>query len=200
MTALVLVLALAAPAPAHAQAGRVNLNTAGAALLVTLPGVGKAIAGRIIESRTTDGPFKSINDLTRVRGIGVRTLEKLRSLIAVGEGDPTGVAGAVDARAPPSAASANAGSAKPANPAKPGPHTAASKAFVGSVNVNTATADELKALPGIGPKTASNVIMDRNARGPYRSIDELTRVKGIGQGKLSKIRPFVTVGDPLKSP
>ena len=188
MTAWLVALVLAAPAP-----GRVNINTADAAQLITLPGVGKAIAGRILESRAADGPFRSINELTRVRGIGAKTLEKLRPHIAVG---------GETAAAP----AAGAGPAKPQGaPDKPRPPPpasapAATKAFVGAVNVNTATADELKALPGIGPKTAAAVVMDRNDRGPFRTVDELTRVKGIGQGKLAKIRPFVTVGPPPKAP
>ncbi len=57
------------------------------------------------------------------------------------------------------------------------------------VNVNTATQEELEALPGIGPVIARRIIEGR----PYRSVDELDRVKGIGKKRLDEIRSLVTV-------
>jgi competence ComEA-like helix-hairpin-helix protein len=57
------------------------------------------------------------------------------------------------------------------------------------VNANTATAAELEALPGIGPVIAQRIIEGR----PYRSVDDLDRVKGIGKKRLEEIRPLVTV-------
>lgn len=62
----------------------VDLNSAGAAELQTLPGIGPALAERIIESRSQDGPFRTPEELTRVRGIGPATLERLRPLIRAG--------------------------------------------------------------------------------------------------------------------
>jgi competence protein ComEA len=62
----------------------VDLNRAGSAELQTLPGIGPALAERIIESRSRDGPFHTPEELTRVRGIGPATLERLRSLIHAG--------------------------------------------------------------------------------------------------------------------
>jgi competence ComEA-like helix-hairpin-helix protein len=56
------------------------------------------------------------------------------------------------------------------------------------INVNTATAAELEALPGIGPVIARRIIEGR----PYRSVEELGRVKGIGLKRLEEIRPLVT--------
>ena len=58
----------------------------------------------------------------------------------------------------------------------------------GRINVNTATAAELEALPGIGPIIAGRIIEGR----PYRSVEELDRVKGIGKKRLEEIRPFVS--------
>lgn len=69
------------------RTGTVNINTATATELQRLSGVGPAIAGRIIEYRTTRGPFARIDDLTRVSGIGPKTLANLRAHIMVSEPD-----------------------------------------------------------------------------------------------------------------
>jgi competence protein ComEA len=62
---------------------KVNLNTATADQLVTLPGVGKKKAAAIIEYRQKNGKFKSIQDLAEVKGIGAKMIEKLNSRLAV---------------------------------------------------------------------------------------------------------------------
>ena len=61
----------------------------------------------------------------------------------------------------------------------------------GAVNLNTATADELQLLPGIGAARAQAVIGLRTQRGGFKSVDELKDVKGIGDSALEKLRPFV---------
>lgn len=59
----------------------VNVNTASAAELQLLPGIGPVMASRIIEDRTTNGPYRSPADLDRVTGIGPKTLAKLTPLV-----------------------------------------------------------------------------------------------------------------------
>jgi len=66
------------PAP-----GRININTASKAELEALPAIGAAIAQRIIDDRTANGPYKQIEDLARVRGVSARTVEQLRERITV---------------------------------------------------------------------------------------------------------------------
>ena len=61
------------------------------------------------------------------------------------------------------------------------------------INVNTADRSQLETLPGIGPVKAQAIIDYRQRYGPFRSVDELIKVKGIGPKTLEKIRPFVTV-------
>jgi competence protein ComEA len=63
--------------------GLVDLNRADAAALEALPGVGATLAGRIIDYRTTHGPFQSVDQLDDVDGIGAETLAELRSLVTV---------------------------------------------------------------------------------------------------------------------
>ncbi|HRB81171.1 MAG TPA: helix-hairpin-helix domain-containing protein [Nitrospira sp.] len=61
------------------------------------------------------------------------------------------------------------------------------------VDLNHATASDLQALPGIGPKLAQRVIDHRTARGPFGKIEDLQQVKGIGRKKLDRLRPHVLV-------
>ena len=63
---------------------KINLNQADATALATLPGIGPALAGRIIAYRTEHGPFKQIEDLKLVRGIGDAIFESIRPYIVLG--------------------------------------------------------------------------------------------------------------------
>ncbi len=65
-------------------------------------------------------------------------------------------------------------------------------ALAGQININTASQDELQTLPFIGPKIAERIVEYREKQGPFKSIDDLLKIKGIGQKKLEKIRPLVT--------
>lgn len=62
------------------------------------------------------------------------------------------------------------------------------------VDVNAAGPDELALLPRVGPSLAAAIVADRDARGPFRSIGDLDRVRGIGPATLEGLRPHVTVG------
>lgn len=60
------------------EAEKINVNTADAAGLMCIPGIGETLAGRIVEYRTANGDFKSLDELMNVKGIGEKSLEKLR--------------------------------------------------------------------------------------------------------------------------
>ena len=62
------------------------------------------------------------------------------------------------------------------------------------VNINTATAQELQTLPGIGASKAAAIVADREKRGPFSSPEDLKRISGIKEGLLSKIRAYITTG------
>lgn len=62
-----------------------------------------------------------------------------------------------------------------------------------AVNVNTASAQELEALHGVGPATAEAIVAYREAHGPFRSVEQLTEVRGIGKAKLETLRDDVTI-------
>ena len=63
----------------------------------------------------------------------------------------------------------------------------------GLVNINTATAEELCALPGVGEATAAAIVEDREGNGTYSSPEDLMRVSGIGEKKFAKMRDLVCV-------
>ncbi len=89
--ALVAVALLAAPATAFSaateeKAARLNLNAASADDLATLPGIGPSYAKRIVEYREKNGPFKRVEDLLNVQGIGEKTLDRIRDRVMVGSG------------------------------------------------------------------------------------------------------------------
>ena len=89
--------------------------------------------------------------------------------------------------APPDAGAADAGSGNVARLLEGQP-----------LDLNRATAEELELLPRIGPTLARRIIEDRERRGPFRSVGELTRVRGIGPRTLEGIVPLATaqVTDP----
>lgn len=65
-------------------AGPIDINMADAAALQTLPGIGETKAAAIIAHREANGPFATVDDLQNVKGIGEKTLEKLKEQITVG--------------------------------------------------------------------------------------------------------------------
>jgi len=71
--------------------------------------------------------------------------------------------------------------------------TSAAKAPAVKVSINSATAEQLEALPRIGPKTAQRIVEYRKAHKSFRTVDELLNVKGVGPKVLEKIRPHVTL-------
>src|SRR4051794_33122929 len=78
---------------------------------------------------------------------------------------------------------------------EPAPATVggAAAAPSGPLDLNTATLEQLDALPGVGPATAKAIIAERDRRGRFRTVDELLDVRGIGPAKLDALRDLVTV-------
>jgi competence protein ComEA len=64
----------------------------------------------------------------------------------------------------------------------------------GQVNINTASAADLDALPGIGAKTAALIVEYRQKNGPFKKVEELMNVRGIGEKNFLKLKPQLTVG------
>jgi competence protein ComEA len=83
---------------------------------------------------------------------------------------------------------------EPAPAVDPSGGAAATASASGPIDLNSATATELDALPGIGPATAKLIVDDRERNGPFHAVDDLLRVRGIGPAKLDQLRALVTVG------
>jgi competence protein ComEA len=67
------------------------------------------------------------------------------------------------------------------------------------VNLNTASSAELETLPGVGAKMAARIIEYRQKKGPFKKIEELMNVQGIGEKNFLKLKPQLTVGNTAKS-
>ena len=94
----------------------------------------------------------------------------------------------------------------PAAEAQTAPARAAAKPAApgGQVNINTASVVDLDALPGIGAKTAALIVEYRQKNGPFKKVEDLMNVRGIGEKNFLKLKPQLTVGasktDPAQQP
>jgi competence ComEA-like helix-hairpin-helix protein len=164
---------------------RIDLNRASHAELLQLPGVGENLARRIEGYRDAQGGFRHVEELRRVSGIGPVLLEKLRPLVWVAERKED----EEELDQPP-----------PVKPLRKETPTV-QRAITGKearleapIDLNRATAEELRRLPGIGPKLSERILEARRKE-PFKTVDDLRRVPGIGPKTLANLRPYVTVGD-----
>jgi competence ComEA-like helix-hairpin-helix protein len=173
------------PQPLADAIGSVDLNRADISTLKQLPGIGPHLAARIIEHREHHGPFHSVDDLQNVLGIGPVTLERLRPMVFVSQPQP--VERSLMTDRPESGSPTPKASTDKKRPARP-------------ADLNRATRDELMSIPGIGPVMADRILEDRRANGPYRSVNDLTRVRGIKEKTVEKLAPYVTVSPAKAEP
>ena len=75
------------------------------------------------------------------------------------------------------------------------PPVAATVVSTGLVNLNSASAAQIASLPGIGPKTADLIVQYREKNGPFKKIEEIMNVRGIGEKSFLKIKDRLTVTD-----
>lgn len=167
--------AAGASVPADSDAALVVVHVVGAVLrpgVYSLP-VGSRVADAVAAAggNTGNAAPNAVN-LARVLADGEQVY-----LPTADEASATAAAAGVTG-APGSAAAPGAGSA-----------TAA-----GKVDLNRATAADLDTLPGIGPATAQKIVDDRATNGPFKTVEDLMRVSGIGEKKFDALKDLVTVG------
>ncbi len=143
---------------------RVDVNRDPEVELARLPGVGPALARRIIQARE-ERAFTRPEDLLRVPGIGDATLERIREHVEVGAA-PSGI---------------------------PSPLPRSGSGAPDRIDLNRASEEELEQLPGVGPALAGRIAEARRERGGFRTVEELLEVSGIGPATLDRIRPLATV-------
>ena len=76
------------------------------------------------------------------------------------------------------------------------PPAAAKPASTTIVNINTASITEFATLPGVGAKMAARIIEYRQKNGPFKKVEELMNVRGVGEKNFLKLKPQITVGTP----
>lgn len=111
--------------------------------------------------------------------------------VADGEQIIVGITAPAGATSPMGSAVSSSSSATPAAPGAASDAPGAAPAA--AVNLNTATAEDLDALPGVGPVTAAAIIAWRESNGRFGSVDQLGEVDGIGPARLEKLRGLVGV-------
>ncbi len=152
----------------------VDPNTADTVLLQQLPGIGPSKAEAIIAARDSSGPFETVDDLLRVRGIGPATLAEVRpylGIVGLPEPEALGVS----------------------HELVPGP------ALVElPLDLNRATLGQLEALPGVDADMAVAIVEERSVNGPFSSLEDLARVPGAGTALVGRLAPFVAVGTRSK--
>ena len=140
--------------------------------ITSVPGVSAAGAMALVSAtadRSPDSP-PSTRELAKVDGLSRSGRERLIEVSKV-------------ASSPASWSSAR----------EPAARKASSSAPREPVAINTATEAELERLPGIGPSLAAKIVADRAAKGPFRSVDDLDRVSGIGPATVERLRPMAVV-------
>jgi competence protein ComEA len=173
----------AAGAGARAAPVRIDPNTATVVELQRLPGVGPAMAQRIMEERE-QGAFVSMADLQRVRGIGPALAAKLAEHVTL-------PAATEPAAAAAAGRSGGAGAAGPGGMSGGGTSMGAGMSPPQSqpqlLDLNRAGSAELQRVPGIGPALAGRLISRRDSLGGFREWSQVDAVPGIGPAMLARL-------------
>jgi competence protein ComEA len=166
-----------AGAPAAPPSGGAPVSTATAASSVVVDVAGKVRRPGIVELPAGSRVVDALHAVGGARpGVQTRSLNLARPLVD-GEQIVVGFDG-------PTPAGQAQGS---------GVGATATSASIAPVNLNSATAEQLDTLPGIGPVTAQAILTWRTENGPFTSVDELLEVSGIGDATLADIAPYVYV-------
>lgn len=161
------------------QGSQLVVHVAGA---VAAPGVVRLPQGsRVVDAVAAAGGLRSDAEPDRVN-LAAPLSDGQRVVVPIlGQPDPVELPGSGAAPSP------GPGGSTPAD-------TSVTGALGQPVDLNTATVEQLDTLPGVGPATANAILDHRTSEGPFRSVDELIEVRGIGEAKLEALRDLVTVG------
>ncbi len=156
---------------------KVNINTADKAALASVPAIGDKMAEDIISHREANGKFKNIDELKgAIHGIGDKKFEKMKNYITVEGGISHGEVAVAESK-----------------PEGGGRGKSMKKAPAGKININTASSDQLTQLPGVGEKKAQDILDYRKEHGPFKDIEDLRNVKGIGEKRFEDMKAYLAV-------
>jgi len=175
---------------------KININTADLSTLETLPGITPTLAQKIIDGR----PYKNSADLMKVDGMTKSKISGIRKHISFSSGttakkkkSSTSEESAATKSSEESTGVASS-SSKSEAPTPTG--RASGKMAPGEkINLNTAGVDELERLPGIGPSRAQAIVDYRSQNGPFKSPEDVMKVKGIKSGEFSKLKDYIKLSD-----
>lgn len=160
-----------------AEGGEVVVHVAGA---VQAPGVQRMdLSARVVDAVEASGGPTGDADLARINMAAELQDGQQIYVPAVGE-DP-----------PPPVVTGETGTAGTSSASSTGNASGGGAADI--VNINSASVEELEALPGVGPAIGQAIVDHRESNGPFSSVDQLTDVRGIGEAKLEGLRDQATV-------
>ena len=154
-----------------------NVNTATWSELLQIPGITETVAWNIVKHRELNGDYSSVDELSNIKGIGKKSLEKIKSYVALNSAKSLAIEKAAEAKI-----------ALLENP---------KKNLNLKLDPNTATISELQALPGIGLKLANNIINKRENM-VFLNAEDLLKVPGIGKKTFEKVAPFIEIQNEKK--
>jgi competence protein ComEA len=164
-----------------------DLNRASRTELLQLPGLGPALAEKILSHRHLNGPFRRLDELKEVHGVGEIVFAKLRPHFVLGDSSSEE---RVDDDLDPEPLRLSR-KIEPKN--DPVVHVAQKPNPDGLIDVNHAPTGELEKLPGIGPILAKRIAEERDQK-PFARVEDLKRVNGIGVKKAEALRNRILFG------
>lgn len=186
----------------------IDLNSCSQSDLMSIDGIGKVTANKILDYRIKYGSFSTIEELKDVDGIGEATYQNLIKYVYVNvkvELGPTDseiqtIAVTCQESSAVSKKAETTLSQITTSMCETSSETKLTSTIVYPIDINSCSEEELMSLPSIGPIIAQRIIYYRTEYGGFYATDELMQVSGIGQKTYDKIKPYIYADTSLLPP